>query len=826
MSPHRCRSLYVTFIVVAVGIGHVFPVDAQVIREDFYVTNGSVHSTALSGNTLYIAGEFTQVGPATGGLVPTDATTGLVLPGFPKVIGVVYDMVSDGSGGWFIGGVFTRVGGLPRSNLAHILADNTVSPWDPDADSQVWTMDAIGSTIYVGGFFSNVGGQPRHRIAALDAGTGLATAWDPSVDTGPATYVRDVVASGSTVYVGGYFTSVGGQLRSNIAALDAAINTNNATAWNPNSNGTVDALAIRGTTVYAGGTFTSIGGQPRNRIAALNANLTVNNATAWNPDANAFVYSLAVNGTTVYACGFFSTIGGQTRNNIAALDATVNINNATAWNPDANSTVEKVFVNGTTVYAGGSFTTIGGQPRNRVAALDATVNTNNAKAWNPSAGSSALAFGVNGSTVCVGGAFTTVGGVTRNRIAALDITTGLPTAWDPNADDLVRSIGLSGSTVYAAGRFATIGGQTRFRIAALDANVNTNNATTWNPSAAGNNVYALAVSGTTVYAAGDFTFIGGQPRNRIAALNALVNTNNATAWNPNANGIVRTLLVNGSTVYAGGEFQNIGGQSRTRIAALDANNNTNNATAWNPIATVGATGPAVVTALAVSGTTVYAGGDFAFIGGQQRRNIAALDATLNTNNATAWDPSSNAPLTALLVEGSTIYAGGGFTEIGGQTRWGMAALDATVDTDNATPWNPNASAGALSFVKSGPTIFAGGYFFRVGEIGQSFLAAIGNSTTDVSDSDVDAGMTLLQPNRPNPFGPWTRLRFTIARSEVVDLAVYDLAGREVASLLSGKRLEPGAHEIELDGARLPSGVYLGRLKVGDRVELRRMVHFR
>ena len=54
-------------------------------------------------------------------------------------------------------------------------------------------------------------------------------------------------------------------------------------------------------------------------------------------------------------------------------------------------------------------------------------------------------------------------------------------------------------------------------------------------------------------------------------------------WNPGANGSVeRHWLVNGSTVYAGGTFTSIGGQSRNRIAALDAT--TGLATAWNPAA--------------------------------------------------------------------------------------------------------------------------------------------------------------------------------------------------------------------------------------------------
>ena len=83
----------------------------------------------------------------------------------------------------------------------------------------------------------------------------------------------------------------------------------------------------------------------------------------------------------------------------------------------------------------------------------------------------------------------------------------------------------------------------------------------------------LAVSGSTVYAGGEFTSIGGQTRNYIAALDA--GTGAATDWNPNASGgifqpLVLALAVSGSTVYAGGSFTSIGGDiNRTYFAQFD-----------------------------------------------------------------------------------------------------------------------------------------------------------------------------------------------------------------------------------------------------------------
>ena len=100
--------------------------------------------------------------------------------------------------------------------------------------------------------------------------------------------------------------------------------------------------------------------------------------------------------------------------------------------------------------------------------------------------------------------------------------------------------------MYAGGQFTSVGGQTRNRIAALAATTGT--PTTWNPNAGGI-VRALAVSGWTTYAGGEFTTIGGQTRNWLAALDS---AGAATTWNPNVSGTIRALAVSDSTVYTGG----------------------------------------------------------------------------------------------------------------------------------------------------------------------------------------------------------------------------------------------------------------------------------
>jgi trimeric autotransporter adhesin len=85
----------------------------------------------------------------------------------------------------------------------------------------------------------------------------------------------------SRVYAGGDFSSIGGRRRSAIAALDAR--TGAATAWNPNADARVSALAVRGARVYAGGDFKSIGGKRRRGFASLDAR--TGTATASTPNA-------------------------------------------------------------------------------------------------------------------------------------------------------------------------------------------------------------------------------------------------------------------------------------------------------------------------------------------------------------------------------------------------------------------------------------------------------------------------------------------------------------------------------------------------------------
>ena len=82
----------------------------------------------------------------------------------------------------------------------------------------------------------------------------------------------------------------------------------------------------------------------------------------------------------------------------------------------------------------------------------------------------------------------------------------------------------------------------------------------------------------------------------------------------------------------------------------------------------------------------------------------------------------------------------------------------------------------------------------------------------------------LEQNYPNPFNPSTAIRFSLPATEKVTLAVYDILGKRVATLLDGEQLNTGQHTVDFDASALASGVYTYRLQAGSEfVQSRRML---
>jgi hypothetical protein len=614
-----------------------------------------VKASAVANGVLYVGGDFTYIGPKTGTFSKISLAGGVADTAWPKVAGSVNAVASDGAGGWYAGGSINSVNGVATSVVVHVTAAGTVdSTFTPSINGTVKAIAVSGSVVYIGGIFTNVGGQVRNNIAAIDATTGaVSMTWNP----GASLDVNALVVVGTKLYAGGNFTVFGSGARQHLAAVD--LTTGALDAWDPGSDGNIAQMGAIGTTIYVEGSFATVGGQTRPYVAAVSA--TTGLATSWNPAPDAFVQAILPSGGVVYIAGIFSNIGGGFRSRLVAVDATTGT--VTAWTPPSiDYNVTGLAVSGSTLYISGGFSTVNSTPRQNIAALD--TSTGALTSWNPgqSNWSTSGVMVSDGTSLFVAteANTTSVGGVTRNRLAAISLTTGQPTTFNPS---VTSSLASAVETL------------------------------------------ALSSDNTTLYLGGGFGFVGGQVRNRIAAVNAT--TGAVAAWDPNASSTVRTLAVSGTTVYAGGDFATIGGQGRAKIAALSAS--TGLATTWNPGA------DSSVRAIVVGGGTVYAGGDFTVMGSQLRSHIAAVDAGTGVP-VSGFDPGADNSVYAIAQAGSNLVVGGSFNTIGGQSHQHLAQLDATTGV---------------------PTSWAGGTFATVGSIAVSgnamyYCGSNGSSSRDLT----------------------------------------------------------------------------------------------
>ena len=712
--------MFLLLFIFVFYFGKIFP------QTDLPITNSQVLTSAISGNILYIGGQFTKIGLYSGAFSEVDTITGNYISGLPLVgqsnglqlYTNIHAAIPDGDGGWFIAGTFTQVGNVQVNGcLAHIKSDGSVDLGLPySTNGTILTMALSGSILYVGGSFINIGDSTRNNIAAINVLTDKVTSWNPNASLN----VISIAVSGSTVYVGGDFYTIGDSSRNGIAAIDAS--TGLATSWNANcANDAVQevmAIVVTNSAIYVGGNFTCIGDSSRGYIAALDPATGL--ATAWNPGSSGAVDALAVSGSDIYAGGFFTFIGGRYRYHIADIDASSG--QSTLWNPEVTGTsVSTISLLGSTAYICGTFSSVSGTARNSAAAIN-TIN-GLVTSWNPRTDGVINTITADSSIVYIGGNYTMLDAQNRNYAAAIDLSTGQLTSWNPDADAPVEAIAIYGNRIYAGGYFANIGGQARSSIAALD-NV-TGAATSWDPEAKMGDVDAIAPSGSVIYVGGSFGNIGGNLNKKyLAAIDT--STGLPTSWNPNPDSYVYSIVCDGNVIYAAGDFFNAGDSTRHHIVALDST--TGLATSWNPNPNN------EVRTLALAKPVLYVGGSFSNIGDSTRNNIASID--LSSGKATSWNPNANSFIYSFAVSPNSIYAGGDFTNIGGKSRNYAAAIN-PID-GRIESWNPNLDndVKTISISNSVASVILGGSFNLVSNNIHPFI-------DEVTDSE------LLAPPPPN-----------------------------------------------------------------------------
>jgi hypothetical protein len=186
---------------------------------------------------------------------------------------------------------------------------------------------------------------------------------------------------------------------------------------------------------------------------------------------------------------------------------------------------------------------------------------------------------------------------------------------------------------------------------------------------------------------------------------------------------------------------------------------------------------------------------------------------ISADTGKTWAISKTIPaVTCILIVGSNIFVGSS-----GDGVW--------LTRNYGTTWNQEndgfggAAYNVMSLEANDQYIFAGTNGSSVWRRPLSQLITV---PTEVQERNLQPEAFSLKQNYPNPFNPSTSISFSIPSTSFVSLKVYDLLGREVATLVS-EQMSSGNHSKQWNAAALPSGIYFYRLQTGSFTETKKLV---
>lgn len=274
------------------------------------------------------------------------------------------------------------------------------------------------------------------------------------------------------------------------------------------------------------------------------------------------------------------------------------------------------------------------------------------------------------------------------------------------------------------GHFSSVNGQPRNRIARLNANSTVESTATFNPGSGPSGTYSsvqyvMVQTDGKILLAGRFTSVDGQPRNGIARLNANGTLESIDTFNPGTGvdgSVCCVALQADGKILLGGYFTSVNGQPRNRIARLLPDGTLESTLTFNP-----GTGPNDgISAIAVQADgKILLGGGFTHIDNQSRRGIARLNADGTLESTATFNsvigPEGTVSVIAFQADGK-ILIGGDFTSVGEQPRSYIARLDPDGTVEGTATFHPNiAEIGTVYSiaVQADGKVLLGDDFYRV-----------------------------------------------------------------------------------------------------------------
>jgi len=725
-------------------------------------TSGAVGDMVVfddgTGPALYAAGGFMLAGNTTAMFIAKwDGTRWTALSGGTNSEVDALAVFDDGSGpALYAGGMFTQAGGM---------AANHIAKWD----GHDWTAldagtngginalavfdDGSGLALYAGGFFSTAGGVSASCIAKWNGSAwsalGSGVAWPNPPFNNNIGSVSALAAyddgTGEALYVGGRYTTAGGQPVNGIARW----NGSNWSSMGSGLNGVtgVDALVPfddgGGLALYMGGTFTVVSGTPLGHIAKWDGS----NWSALGTGVDGYVKSLAVfddgHGAALYAGGSFANAGGTPAQGIAEWDGSNWSALGSGLIGGAPNQVAAIAAfddgHGVVLYVGGSFVVAGNDLVNNTATWDGAT-------WSAIGNGltrrvrvlSVLDDGHGPELYACGDDFTSVGGITVDKIAKWSGSEWTDLVSTLSYVDVLTALDDgSGAALYAAGNVTNASGIAVNVVARFS-------GSSWSQlgGALNGKVHALAVfddgAGPALYAGGEFTTAGGTTVNSVAKWDGASWSRVGAGMNPNAAVWALTAFDDGSgpALYAGGRITKAGTVATRNIAKW-------NGSTWSRVGHgVDSNGVYVLTAFDDgTGPALYAGGSFTVAGGGAANNIAKWDGSGWT--ALGSGVSGDVHALAAFDDGSgpVLCAGGSFLSAGGVAASFIAKW-------NGSHWSAlgngvNNSVHALTVFddSTGSALFVGGSFLNAFDSGDSYLAKWGCSFVKTGTAYCTAGTT-------------------------------------------------------------------------------------
>ncbi|MFZ5554686.1 MAG: T9SS type A sorting domain-containing protein [Bacteroidota bacterium] len=516
------------------GTGNAYLVHIDTLGNIIYdmpVVSGSVFSLCISGDTLFLGGDFFNVnGQSRSKIAAWKLSTGTLLPMNYNVGDRVNSIIPNGNK-LLIGGRFTMIGATVRWRLAELNRNtNSITTWNPNSDGEVYSMHKRGDSLYVCGGFNNIGGQSRFKLAAVSVSSGTVLGWNPVINN----YMSSIYAKDSVLILCGGFTQVNGIPKNYLAAVkfsDGSL----VSSWGPALNGFVSGVMEYNDKMFLTGGFTSINSISRRYVGLIDKN-TCSTITNFNiiTTGTGIPKNVCVAYNRLAFYGTHLGMGGYYCNNFAAIDLNTGKGKQN-FIPVISGDVQTILLDSGKLFIGGNIGAVNGFPRGLVACLDTSGAL---LPWNPNVfggmGAYVRTLEKTGDTIFIGGNYSQIGGISRPNLGAVNSNTGSLFSWNPSPNYAVYSIKNYNNKLYVAGVFTSISSTSTRKIACY--NLPALTITSFNPtpgsSTFSNNIFTMEIRNNKIYVGGNFTTLGGLSRNRLAQID--IPSGSVTSWNPNA----------------------------------------------------------------------------------------------------------------------------------------------------------------------------------------------------------------------------------------------------------------------------------------------------